>query len=71
MMMRQNNVGRDGLINGAPTPLREDGFIHRALAIAIIIAFCVSAILFPGGHASAHIIVTSTGHISGQLLDGS
>ncbi len=39
--------------------------------VVIIIAFCISAILFPGGHASAHVVATGTGHISGQLLDGS
>ena len=78
MMMRHNNVGTDGIINGTRTPLGTGfvgprGFINGAptIVIAIIIAFCISAILFPGGHASAHAIATGTGHITGQLLDGS
>jgi hypothetical protein len=74
MMMWHNNMGTGGIINGTPTPLGTGGIINgiRTIAIAVIIAFCISVILFPGGHASAHVIATAgTGHISGQLLDGS
>jgi hypothetical protein len=70
MMMWHNNVG---FVNRAPTRMGMDGLKNRvsAIALSIIIAFCVSVILLPAGYANAQVIATGTGRITGQLLDGS
>ncbi len=39
--------------------------------LIIILALCSIILLFPTTHASAHVIATGNGRISGQLLDGS
>lgn len=74
MMMRHNKFGAYLTKNHRDSR----GAIYKPvlsfatiITFVVIIVFCISAILFPDGHASAHAIATGTGHISGQLLDGS
>ncbi len=54
-------VSPHGIINGFPT----------LIASLLILILCSIILLFPTSHASAHLIATGNGRISGQLLDGS